>query len=196
MFSSCASLRTVQCPTVCCGTVGFRENIYTRPQWALKSLLKHIRESPTKTFVVHLTEVTDGVFQEALISLLRSQKIPSTDLQWSPVVLYIQCDCATQDHSCNCEKCLDRKPEEKRCRNPGAFYYLPTKAEFNHLRDTLRTEREDHEKPELIFKKFCSNPGCFKNAVCVCAACKTLYYCSKECQKTHWKAEHKAAHAN
>eukprot|EP01029_Cantina_marsupialis_P029719 TRINITY_DN782068_c0_g1_i1.p1 TRINITY_DN782068_c0_g1~~TRINITY_DN782068_c0_g1_i1.p1 ORF type:complete len:188 (-),score=68.06 TRINITY_DN782068_c0_g1_i1:224-787(-) len=48
-----------------------------------------------------------------------------------------------------------------------------------------------------IALKTCSNPSCENveqkaGQFSKCSACKSVHYCSKECQVTHWKSGHKA----
>jgi hypothetical protein len=43
--------------------------------------------------------------------------------------------------------------------------------------------------PDLAQK--CGNPDCSKPGAKRCSKCKSILYCSKECQANHWKAVHK-----
>ena len=43
--------------------------------------------------------------------------------------------------------------------------------------------------PDLAQK--CGNPDCSKPGANTCSKCKSILYCSKECQVIHWKAVHK-----
>ena len=40
---------------------------------------------------------------------------------------------------------------------------------------------------------FCAQCGVTPSNLSVCARCKAVSYCSKECQRVHWKAGHKKA---
>ena len=42
-------------------------------------------------------------------------------------------------------------------------------------------------------REYAHCPMCLKNASEVCSKCRTVYYCSAECQKAHWKLSHKKA---
>ncbi len=48
-------------------------------------------------------------------------------------------------------------------------------------------------KPECVARAGCSAAGCVsEEASSVCSRCNTVRYCSRECQRGHWKA-HKPA---
>jgi len=57
------------------------------------------------------------------------------------------------------------------------------------LMKVLTDRLKDYLKPkkiELCYKIYCSNEGIER-----CSRCRTVYYCSLECQKIHWKKTHK-----
>ena len=37
----------------------------------------------------------------------------------------------------------------------------------------------------------CGNPDCPKPGTDMCSRCKSVFYCSRDCQRSHWKAGHK-----
>ena len=43
----------------------------------------------------------------------------------------------------------------------------------------------------LVDTPNCSCPGCTQCGVLLCSRCKTVRYCSSECQKSHWKTHKK-----
>lgn len=48
------------------------------------------------------------------------------------------------------------------------------------------------KEPGAEHEHSCANPGCSNSAKAKCAACSLTWYCSRECQKSHYK-EHKPA---
>ncbi|GAQ78865.1 hypothetical protein KFL_000200170 [Klebsormidium nitens] len=76
---------------------------------------------------------------------------------------------------------------------------LPERDEWVERLNTVVDELWTAFARELKLKS-CSNPGCVKgvyetgmNAFKRCSACSQVQYCSRDCQKTHWKEEHKVA---
>ena len=66
-------------------------------------------------------------------------------------------------------------------------WLMPTpEAMADHV-SLSRTERQR----DVGFEMICDNPQCNEEGTRQCAGCKATRYCSKECQKAHWKAGHK-----
>lgn len=52
-------------------------------------------------------------------------------------------------------------------------------------------QRDGSKRPMPRVYLVCAAEGCTKPSLQVCTRCKTLSYCSKGCQRKHWKSTHK-----
>jgi tetratricopeptide (TPR) repeat protein len=66
------------------------------------------------------------------------------------------------------------------------------------VRQTLKTEQELERIDQGLLQKIrnntdhcCAALGCQLGGVMQCSACKSVYYCSQKCQKSHWKIHRK-----
>jgi len=51
-----------------------------------------------------------------------------------------------------------------------------------------KTQKADPIKGKSLKKKnYCSNAGCAEEGTLRCGRCQLVFYCSKKCQKAHWK---------
>jgi hypothetical protein len=74
-------------------------------------------------------------------------------------------------------------------RKEGLFYKFTDYIHPNYQKYSEEKEREMNEK--VIACGGCNiTQGEVKFQVC--AACKKVYYCSKSCQRNHWKGGHKS----
>jgi len=71
------------------------------------------------------------------------------------------------------------------------YQYVSIDAE-KYIDKTTDTEVLPRNKAQRI-EHYSDCPICFKDAPLTCNQCDTVSYCSKECQKIHWKQSHKKA---
>jgi hypothetical protein len=95
------------------------------------------------------------------------------------------------DHTAAFNKKFRAHLESHKCAKKSLARYL-ARVSSDHIRQNYS---EDPSSGTLSGYNFCSNPKCTaptSKKPKMCAACRTVFYCSKACQKQHWKAGHKA----
>jgi hypothetical protein len=66
-------------------------------------------------------------------------------------------------------------------------------SKLTRLRRVVSSEHSSHKHAREIKQGRCAADGCFKEGSSSCSRCKTVSYCGRDCQKTHWKkGGHKA----
>ena len=100
-----------------------------------------------------------------------------------------------------CFVLLRKKKSAKQClRQLKKFYKnredgdAETKKFTELISNIKNISLDDGEEVKTILK--CSNIGCEKlesktGEFKLCTQCRVAYYCSRKCQKQHWKREHK-----
>jgi len=75
--------------------------------------------------------------------------------------------------------------------DPTTSYDVETKLAVKKLMTAPMEQRDGRRTPMPRVYLVCAANGCNKPSDHVCTRCKTLAYCSKDCQKKHWKSIHK-----
>ena len=55
----------------------------------------------------------------------------------------------------------------------------------------MKRESKRVSKHESSLETYCSGEECYNVGTKKCGKCQAVYYCSPECQKKHWKQQHK-----
>ncbi|XP_061169952.1 uncharacterized protein LOC133179178 [Saccostrea echinata] len=87
-----------------------------------------------------------------------------------------------------CSFCGVHLSELQRCSRCKAKFYCSRVCQQNHWKEGHKKECREVSVDEM--KNICSFCGIRSSDLMRCSRCKGEFYCSRECQRNHWKAGH------